>query len=160
MQTSLDNLVGSEWFSVLDQTRAYYQGYISKADQEKTAFVTHWGLYQWIRVPFGLKNAPPCFQRFMEETLDGLRDESTMPFLDDVIVFSKRFNDHVKHLKTVLQRLIEKGIKLKASKCDLFKKEVKYLGRVVNKEGYKMDEANIKSVKGLKSVKPKKVGEV
>ena len=160
VQTSLDNLVGSEWFSVLDQTRAYYQGYISKADQQKTAFVTPWGLYQWIRVPFGLKNAPSCFQRFMEETFDGLRDESAMPFLDDVIVFSKSFNNHVKHIKTVLQRLIEKGIKLKASKCDLFKKEVKYLGRVVNKEGYKTDEANIKSVKGLKGVTPKKVGEV
>ena len=74
--------------------------------------------------------------------------------------FQKSFNDHVKHIKTVLQRLIEKGIKLKASKCGLFKKEVKYLGRVVNKEGYKMDEANIKSVKGLKGVTPKKVGEV
>ena len=124
---------------MLDQTSSYYQGYISKADQEKTAFVTPWGLYQWIRVPFGLKNALSCFQRFMEETLDGLQDESAMPFLDDVIVFSKCFNNHVKHIKTVPQRLIEKGIKLKASKCDLFKKEVKYLGRVVNKEGYKME---------------------
>ena len=161
IQSSLDNLAGSEWFSVLDQTRAYYQGYISPEDRAKTAFITPWGLYSWVRIPFALMNAPSCFQRFMNETLDGLHDECAMPFLDDVIVFSASFEDHVQHLKTVLQRLREKGLKLKASKCELFKKEVKYLGRIVSKEGYRMDDTNIQAVQALKdATKPKKVGEI
>ena len=161
IQSSLDNLAGSEWFSVLDQTRAYYQGYINPDDRAKTAFITPWGLYSWVRIPFGLMNAPSCFQRFMNETLDGLHDECAMPFLDDVIVFSASFEDHVRHLKTVLQRLREKGLRLKASKCELFKKEVKYLGRIVSKEGYRMDDTNIEAVRALKdAAKPKKVGEI
>ena len=96
----------------------------------------------------------------MEETLDGLRDGCALPFLDDIIVFSKNFAEHVRHIQTVLRRLKEKGIKLKASKCELFKKEVTYLGRVVSREGYRMDDANIEAVRALKEIKPKKVGEV
>ena len=160
VQESLDSLEGSKWFSVMDLTRAYYQGYISPESRHKTAFVTPWGFYQWVRIPFGLMNAPANFQRYMENVISDLRGKCALPYLDDVIVHSENFNDHIQHIRQVLQRLRKHGLKLKASKCELFRKEVKFLGRVVTDAGYRMDDKNISAVEALKGVKPTDVSEV
>ena len=160
VQSTLDSLAGSSWFSVLDQSRAYYQGFVSPEDRHKTAFVTPWGLFQWTRIPFGLMNAPANFQRFMEEVVSDFRDEFAIPYLDDIIVYSDSWQDHLGHLRRVLQKIKQKGLKLKASKCYLFQKEVKFLGRVVTKNGYRMDDGNIEAVRALKNFVPKTVSDV
>ena len=80
-----------------------------------------WGLYEWIRIPFGLTNAQANLQRFMENCLGDLRDEECIPYLDDVVVFLKTFTEHVAHLQNVLYRLKRHGVKLKAKKCNLLK---------------------------------------
>ena len=160
VQETLDSLGGNTWFSVLDQGKASHQGFISKKSRAATAFITPWGLYEWVRIPFGLMNAPVNFQRFMERCLGELRDKVAIPYLDDIIVFSRSFKEHVEHLRTVLQILRKHGAKLKPRKCSLFKREVQFLGTVVSGDGYQMDPGCVRAVEKLKEQIPKTVGEV
>ena len=160
VQSTLDSLGGSKWFSVLDQSRAYYQGFVREEDRHKTSFVTPWGLYQWVRIPFGLTNAPATFQRYMEETVGEFRDQFAIPYIDDVIVYSTSFDDHLGHLRLILRRTRERGLKLNLKKCKFFQSCVKFLGRIVDETGYRMDNDNIKAATALTSFIPKNVGDV
>lgn len=160
IQDLLDNLGGYVWFSILDQGSAYHQGFVEENSQPFTAFSTPWGLYDWVRVPFGLTNAPAAFQRCMEGVLEGLQDECCYPYLDDVLCFSKTFNEHVADLRRVLRRMREHGIKLRPKKCELFKKQVRYVGRLVSGEGVQVDPEDIDVVLQLKEKTPKTVGDV
>ena len=86
-------------------------------------------------MPFGLTNAPATFQRLMESCLGDLCLNWCIIYLDDIIVFSRTPEEHVHRLRAVFEKLKAVGLKLKPSKCDFFKKEIKYLGHVVSEEG-------------------------
>ena len=124
IQDILDALGGFKWFSTLDMSKAYHQGYIEEESRHLTAFATPWTLYKWVRIPFGLRNAPPGFQRYMNHALRDYKGVICEPYIDDVLCFSKdTFEDHVMKLDVILERLEERGIKLRAEKCVFGKKK-------------------------------------
>ena len=122
-----------------------------------TAFLTPWGFYEWVCIPFGLMNAPACFQRFMESWLGEYRDDFAIPYLDDLLVYSGNFEDHLKHVRLVLQRLKKYGIKIKASKCQLFKRDISYLGRVISADGHTIGPKHVDAVLGKLKKKPNNI---
>lgn len=105
-------------------------------------------------------NAPAAFQCCMEESLEGLRDEICIPYLDDVLVFSKSFESHAEHVRAALKKWRAQGIKLKLVKCEIFRGEVRYLGCVISSEGSKIDPADTLVVRALKYKQPSTVGEL
>ena len=155
----MDNLCGMKYFSTLDMVKAYHQGYVKEEFRKFTAFSTPWGLYEWIRIPMGISNAPPAFQRYINKILIGLRDSVCVAYLDDILVYAKSFKDHVRNLKMVLLRLISKGVKLRADKCRFFQQEVRYLGRLLSKDGYRADPEDTKALEKFRSP-PSNVGEL
>ena len=159
LRTILNSLGGNSWFSTLDMAKAYHQGFIAEDCQKLTAFATPWSLLEWKRIPFGLMNAPPIFQRYMNECLVGLRDVICIPYLDDVLGFSKSFEDHLVDMQKTLKILREHRIKLNSNKCRLFKREAKYLGYILSAEGYKPDGASDEVIDKLKK-SPETVGEL
>ena len=142
IQDLLDGLAGNSWFSTFDMSQAYHQGELDEESRKYTAFSTPWALYEWIRIPYGIMNAPPGFQRFINRCLGNLRDTICSAYLDDVITYSKEFEAHVENARAVLRRMKEKGVKLNLEKCHFFKREVKYLGRLVSENGYRPDPEN------------------
>ena len=159
IQDILDSLGGSKWFSTLDMSKAYHQGYISEESRHLTAFVTPWTLYEWLRIPFGLRNAPPAFQRYINHTLGDMKGSICEPYLDDVLCHSKDFEQHVKDLDQILTRMRSRGIKLRAEKCCFGKKEVRYLGRHVSADVYRPDPADVAVLEKFRAA-PGNVGEL
>ena len=136
---TLSTMAGSKWFSTLDLISGYWQVEMSPEDQEKTAFCTPEGLFEFTVMPFGLCNAPATFQRLMDLVLSGLQWTECLVYLDDVIILGRDFEDHLRSLKLVFQRLRESGLKLKPAKCTLFQEKVSYLGHVISTEGIATD---------------------
>ena len=117
------------------------------ADREKTAFITPSGIYQFNVMPFGLTNAPATFQRLMDSLFSGLIGKSVVVYLDDLNIYSKTFEEHLKHLQEVFDILYNAGLKLKPQKCAFAQKNLKFLGYVVGEHGISTDPAKIEVVK-------------
>ena len=153
---ALDALGKAKYFSCLDLTSGYHQVKMAAKDQQKTAFTSPMGLYEFTRMPFGLVNAPATFQRLMATVFGDMNFESLLIYLDDIIIFSSTIEEHVERLRKVFHRLREHGLKLKPSKCQLFKSSVKYLGHVVSEEGITTDPAKTAALKDWPIPKCKK----
>lgn len=118
------------------------------------------GLYEWVRIPFGLSNAPAAFQRSMEEMLDSLRDECCIPYLDDVLCYGKSFEGHIEGVRNVLRAPQWHGVKFRPTKCELFKHEVRYVGRLVSAEGVRIDPKDLDIFLALREKTPNMVGDL
>jgi len=140
---SLNALGGMKYCSTFDLAQGYWQIPMDQDAKLKTAFTTHCGLYEFNVMPFGLCNAPATFQRAMDMALAGMKWQSCLVYIDDIIVFSPTFEKHLKDLEELFDRLLKVDLVLKASKCFFCKKSVEYLGHVVSKDGVEVDKKKI-----------------
>ena len=143
----LDIFNGSEWFTSLDLASGYWQIEMDEKDKEKTAFITHEGLYQWKVMPFGLTNAPATFQQMIQEVLGELFYTKAPAYIDDINVHSKKFEQHIRDLEEVFKRIRKAGLKLRIDKCKFCFSEIEFLGYIIGKDGIKTDEKKIEKIK-------------
>ena len=143
----LNALSGKKYFSVLDMKSGYHQVEILEEHKERTAFtVGPLGFYEFNRLPFGLSNSPATYQRLMENCLGDLHLNICFIFLDDLIIFSKTYEEHLDRLQLVFEKLRESGLKLSPKKCNLFMQKVKYVGHIVSEEGIETDPEKVQKV--------------
>ena len=134
IEDSLDCLDGVTIFTSLDLQSGYWQVEMTEASKPLTAFtVGPLGFYECVQMPFGLTNALATFQHLMETCLGEIHLKWCIIYLDDIIVFSKTLEEHIERLRGVFEKLSAAGLRLKASKCELFKSSVTYLGHIVSK---------------------------
>jgi hypothetical protein len=113
---TFDTLHGARYVSCVDLTSVYWQVELQEEDKEKTVFATPYGLYEFNVMSFGLTGAQGLFQRLMDNALKGLQFEICLIYLDDVVIFSFSFNEHLQRLRLVFHRIRESGLKLKLTK--------------------------------------------
>ena len=144
---TLDALHGAKYFTTLDMLSGYWQVELTEDAKPKTAFITHNGLYQCEVMPFGLCNAPGTFQRLMTYVLSDLLWKCALIYIDDIIVYSTSFSQHLIDLRKVFVKIRKANLSLKTSKCTFAKASTNFLGHVVTTEGVKPNEENLKAVK-------------
>ena len=129
---------------------------LGKSSRAKTVFVTPFGKYEFLMVPFGLAQAPAYFQLLMNKVLEGLN--FTMTYLDDIIIFRDNELEHLECLEIIFCRLKEAGLKMKCSKCDFFKCEIHYLGHLLSADGIRPSPNKLDSIKHMPAPKdPKEI---
>ena len=144
---TLHSLAGSKYFTTLDLKSGYWQVELRECDKAKTAFrVGSLGFFECNRMPFGLCNAPATFQRLMERCMGDLNLRDCLIYLDDIIIFSSTFEEHLQRLQAVFENLEKHNLKLKPSKCEFFKERVVYLGHLVSAEGIHVDPTKTEAV--------------
>jgi transposase InsO family protein len=147
LEETLDCLAGSCYFTALDMKSGYYQIEVAEEHKARTAFsVGPLGLYEFNRMPFGLSNSPATYQRLMQECFSSLINKECVVFLDDILIFSRTFDEHLVRIKHVLDKVKESGMKLNPKKCKFCQPKVKYLGHIVSANGVETDPDKLDKV--------------
>ncbi len=140
---TLDYLHGARYFSTIDLFSGYWQIEIDEKDKFKTAFTSEFGHFEFNRMPFGLCNAPGTFQRLMESILYELIGNFVLVYIDDIIIYSKTWEEHLRHLDEIFSLLNKAGLKIKPSKCLFAKGEVQYFGHIVSYKGISPEDKKL-----------------
>ena len=144
---TLDSLIGAAYFSTFDLTSGFWQVPMAEESKQFTAFTLgSMRLFECDRMPFGLCNTPSTFQRLMQNCLGELNLTYCLIYLDDVIVYSKTLEEHLQRMRVIFDHLREYGLKLKPTKCNLFRMELIYLAHHVSKDGVKPSKKNVASI--------------
>nr|KYP33904.1 Retrovirus-related Pol polyprotein from transposon 17.6 [Cajanus cajan] len=146
MDDLMDQLVGACVFSKIDLRSRYYQIRVRAEDVPKTAFRTRYGHYEYLVMPFGVTNAPGVFMDYMNKIFHPYLDRFVVVFIDDILVYSKTREEHVEHLRIVLQTLKEKQLYAKLSKCEFWLDSVNFLGHVISEGGIAVDLVKVEAV--------------
>ncbi|KAJ9524507.1 hypothetical protein QJQ45_019534 [Haematococcus lacustris] len=146
LDTLLDRLHGAKVFSKLDLRQGYHQIRVAPEDIHKTAFRTRYGHFEFTVLPFGLCNAPATFQRLMNDVLHDLLDDCVLVYLDDILIFSRTPQEHIAHLRRVLDLLRKHKLYAKLSKCEFGMDQTAFLGHIVSASGIACDPAKVAAV--------------
>ncbi|GKD26953.1 putative reverse transcriptase domain-containing protein [Tanacetum coccineum] len=146
-----DQLQGSQFFSKIDLRSGYHQLRVHEDDIPKTAFRTHYGHFEFNVITFGLTNAPAIFMDLMNRVCRPYLDKFVIVFIDDILIYSKTQEEHVEHLRLVLELLKKEKLYAKFSKCEFWLREVQFLGHVINGNGIHVDPSKIEAVKNWKA---------
>ena len=146
ISSAFELLEGATIFTKLDLRNAYHLVRIREGDEWKTAFNTPTGHYEYLVMPFGLTNAPAVFQSLVNDILRDMLNKFVFVYLDDILIFSKNERDHVHHVQSVLQRLLENSLFVKAEKCEFHAPTVSFLGYVVKQGSIEMDATKVAAV--------------
>jgi hypothetical protein len=136
----------ARYFTKLDIRGTYNIIHMAEGEEWKTAFRTHYSLFESLVMPFGLTNAPADFQHFINDMLCPYLDVFVTAYLDDILIYSDNLKDHRDYILKVLEALSEAGLHLKPEKCEFHCQEVKYLGFIISTSGTKMDPAKVATV--------------
>ena len=142
-----DTLEGSAYFTTIDMSWGFYQLPMDAKSQDYTAFSTPFGSFKWLRMPMGLTNSPPTFQSLMEIVLAKLIWKTTVPYLDDCIIFAATPDEHLKRVREVLSRFRAANLKINPLKSEFSRTKVQFLGHVISKDGLQVDPEKITAVK-------------
>lgn len=150
MNECIDSLESTEAFSTMDANNGYWKIKLYKTDMNKTAFVNHSGFYPYTSMPSWLENAPAKFQRAMDIILAPVKWQHTLVYLHNVVLSSKSHEEHLRHVKSVLQLIQKYGMTLNLKKCFIFHDAVDYLGHVIAPRRLHIATKTIDSVHYLK----------
>ena len=142
----LDQLSQAKYFSKLDLTSGYWQMRVKDEDIHKTAFTTRYGQFEFMVMPFGLCNAPASFQHLMNSIFQEFLDDFVIVYLDDIMVYSRTHEEHLKHLDIVFSKLRDNQLYAKLKKCEFMKTSVEYLGHIVGNNSIKPDKEKTKAI--------------
>ncbi|XP_039165520.1 uncharacterized protein LOC120291836 [Eucalyptus grandis] len=142
----VDQLGGAQWFTKLDLRSGYYQVWIAEGNEPKIARVMRYGSYKFLMMLFGLANALATFCTMMNKVLHPFLDRFVVAYLDDIMVYSRTLEEHVKHLRQVFQVLRENELYVKREKCAFAQEKVSFLGHIVGCGQVRMDKAKIQSI--------------
>jgi len=146
----LDSLGKAKYFTTLDLTSGFHQIYMKESDTPKTAFSTLNGKYEFLRLPFGLKNAPAIFQRMIDDVLRENIAKICYVYIDDIVVFSEDYDSHWKNLRAVLDKLKKARLQVNLEKTHFLSRQVEFLGYVVTADGIKADSEKVEAVTKMK----------
>jgi hypothetical protein len=141
-----DQLKGSKYFSKVDLRSGYHQLKIRESDIPKTAFVTHYGQYEFTVMSFGHTNAPAYFTNLVNKVFMEELDKFVVVFIDDILVYSKSVEEHEQHLRVVLGKLRAHKLYAKFSKCEFWLEKISFLGHILTAEGVAVDPGKVETV--------------
>ena len=134
-----DQFNGAKWFTTLDLVRGYWQIAMDENSIKLTTFITPFGQFEFVVMPFGLKQAPGWFQLLMNDVLKSEIGRICVVYLDDVIIYSKTLEDHIQNVRTVFNRIRKAILQIKKKKCHFFKKVISFLGHLISEHGIQTD---------------------